>query len=277
MSTALPEFLTLADGTRLAFHATAARPDGRANPGVVFLGGFMSDMTGDKATTLESWARRTGHGYLRLDYSGHGASGGAFRDGTLGRWIDDAHRVVAHCGTRVAGLGGKLVLVGSSMGGWVMLWLAQRMRAAGGPQQAAGLIGVAAAPDFTEDVMPQRLGGETIATIMRDGEVELPSAYGDGPYTITRRLIEESRDHLVLRDPITLDVPVRLVHGTADPDVPWTQSRKLMERLTGDDVTLTLIKDGDHRLSSPRELARLERTVAELCAQIAQAGSAAAE
>jgi alpha-beta hydrolase superfamily lysophospholipase len=112
---------------------------------------------------------------------------------------------------------------------------------------------------------------------MRDGEVELPSAYGDGPYTITRRLIEESRDHLVLRDPITLDVPVRLVHGTADPDVPWTQSRKLMERLTGDDVTLTLIKDGDHRLSSPRELARLERTVAELCAQIAQAGSAAAE
>jgi alpha-beta hydrolase superfamily lysophospholipase len=163
------------------------------------------------------------------------------------------------------------------MGGWVMLWLAQRMRAAGGPQQAAGLIGVAAAPDFTEDVMPQRLGGETIATIMRDGEVELPSAYGDGPYTITRRLIEESRDHLVLRDPITLDVPVRLVHGTADPDVPWTQSRKLMERLTGDDVTLTLIKDGDHRLSSPRELARLERTVAELCAQIAQAGSAAAE
>ena len=267
------DHLTLPDGSRLAFHATPARKPDDAAPGVVFLGGFMSDMTGDKATTLETWAQQTGHAFLRLDYSGHGASDGDFRDGTLGRWIDDAFRVIAHCGTRTAGLGGELVLAGSSMGGWVMLRLAQRMQRNGGPQRAVGLIGIAAAPDFTADLMPSRLGPEAMAAIARDGLIEMPSAYSDAPYIVTRRLIEEARDHLVLRAPLDLGIPVRLLHGSADPDVPWTQSKKLLDALAGDDATLTLVKDGDHRLSSPRDLDRLVATVAGLCARIARSRS----
>ena len=264
-----PDYLMLPDGSRLAYHATPARESDDATPGVVFLGGFMSDMTGDKATSLEAWARRTGRAYLRLDYSGHGRSDGAFRDGTLGRWLDDAARIVIHCGTTVAGLSGPLVLVGSSMGGWLMVRLAQRLAAAGGTQRIAGLVGIAAAPDFTEDLLPERLGAAVMAAVMRDGIVEMPTPYSDRPYTITRRLIEEARDHLLLRGPVALDLPVRLLHGTADRDVPWRQSQKLMAVLTGDDVTLTLVKDGDHRLSTPRDLERLRRTVATLCDEIA--------
>lgn len=263
-----PDFLTLADDSRLAFHASPSRESGGTTPGVVFLGGFMSDMTGDKATTLHAWALRTGHAFLRLDYSGHGRSDGAFRDGTLGRWIEDAWQVVRHAGQSVPGLGGPLVLVGSSMGGWVMVRLAQRLAAEGGPQRAVGLVGIAAAPDFTEDLLPGKLGGDVMAAVMRDGIVELPSQYSDAPYTITRALIEDARDHLVLRGPIALDLPVRLIHGDADPDVPWTQSQKLMAVLAGDDVTLTLVKDGDHRLSTPRDLARLTATVEALCAAV---------
>lgn len=267
------DYLTLPDGSRLAFHATPARRPDDAAPGVVFLGGFMSDMTGDKATTLETWAQQTGHAFLRLDYSGHGASDGEFRDGTLGRWIDDAFRIIAHCGARVAGFGTGLVLVGSSMGGWVMLRLAQRMKRDGRAQQAVGLVGIAAAPDFTEDLLPSRLGPEAMATITRDGLIEMPSAYSDAPYIVTRRLIEEARDHLVLRTPLDLGIPVRLLHGTADPDVPWTQSKKLLDALAGNDATLTLVKDGDHRLSGPRDLDRLVTTVAGLSAQIARSRS----
>lgn len=269
MTATSPEFLSLSDGSRLAFHASPAHQVEPAKPGVVFLGGFMSDMTGDKATTLHAWAQRTGHAFLRLDYSGHGQSDGAFRDGTLGRWIDDARRVVIHCGEHITGLDGQLVLVGSSMGGWVMVRLAQFLRASGGAQQAAGLVGIASAPDFTTDLLPQRLGADVLAIIERDGLIELPSDYDDMPYTVTRQLIAEARNHLVLRDPIALDLPVRLLHGTADSDVPWTQSEKLMHAFGSDDVTLTLIKDGDHRLSAPRDLARLVQTVERLCADIA--------
>jgi pimeloyl-ACP methyl ester carboxylesterase len=240
---------------------------------VVFLGGFMSNMTGDKATSLERWAQSTGHAFLRLDYSGHGESDGAFRDGTLGRWIADAQAVIAHCAVETAGLGGRLVLVGSSMGGWVMVRLAQIMAQTGGRPQIAGLVGIAAAPDFTEDLMPKRLGADVMATIARDGLIEMPTPYSDRPYVVTRQLLEDGRHHLVLRAPVDLAMPVRLLHGTADRDVPWTQSQKLLERLTGDDVTLTLIRDGDHRLSTPRDLDRLRHTVETLCAQI-ESGSA---
>jgi pimeloyl-ACP methyl ester carboxylesterase len=261
-----PEFLTLADGSRLAYYASPSRNSGGTIPGVVFLGGFMSDMSGIKATTLHDWAVRTGHAFLRLDYSGHGLSDGAFRDGTLGGWIDDAWRIIRHAGQSVPGLGGPLVLVGSSMGGWIMVRLAQRFAAEGDPQRAVGLVGIAAAPDFTADLLPERLGIAAMATIARDGFIELPSAYSDAPYTVTQRLIDEARAHLVLGGSIALDMPVRLIHGDADPDVPWTQSQKLMAVLASDDVTLTLVKDGDHRLSSPRDLERLTATVAALCA-----------
>lgn len=273
MTASSPEYLTLPDGDRLAFHATPAHRADTAEPGIVFLGGFMSDMTGDKATTLHAWAVRSGRAFLRLDYSGHGQSDGAFRDGTVGRWVDDAHAVLAHCRDRVAGLDGGLVLVGSSMGAWIMVRLAQRLRTGDGTQRAVGLVGIAAAPDFTEDLLPARLGRDAMAAIARDGLIEMPTAYSDRPYTVTRRLLEEARKQLVLRGPIDLDLPVRLLHGTEDRDVPWTQSQKLMQAFAGDDVTLTLVKGGDHRLSTPRDLARLVATVEALCDGIAASGS----
>jgi len=251
-----PSYIAAADGIKLAYYATPAA-EGVAGPGIVFLGGFMSDMTGEKATTLEAWAQRAGYAYLRLDYSGHGYSGGEFRDGTVGRWTADALTVIEHAGNTVAGLGGPLVLVGSSMGGWIMVRIALALQREGARQRAAGLVGIAAAPDFTHDLMPARLGPDVMAQIAEQGYYSAPSEYSDEPYIITRALVEDGAQQLVLNAPLNLEMPVRLIHGSADPDVPWTQSQKLMAALTSDDVELILIKDGDHRLSSERDLARL--------------------
>jgi pimeloyl-ACP methyl ester carboxylesterase len=262
-----PAFVNAEDGTPLAYVATPART-GVPAPGVVFLGGFMSDMTGQKATVLEAWARDSGRAFLRLDYSGHGASGGAFRDGTIGRWTGDALTVIRHAGETVAGLGGPLVLIGSSMGGWVATLAARALARAGGPLEVAGLITIAAAPDFTEDLLPGRLGPEAMACIERQGYFEAPSAYSDDPYVITKALLDDGRNHLVLREPLALDMPVRLLHGTADADVPWTRSQKLMAALTSEDVELILVKNGDHRLSAPRDMARLVDVVERLCDQV---------
>jgi len=268
-----PEFINAEDGTPLAYVATpAARAD--AGPGVVFLGGFMSDMTGQKATVLEDRARATGRGFLRLDYSGHGLSGGAFRDGTIGRWLSDAVTVIRHAGATVPGLGGDLVLVGSSMGGWIAVLAAMEIDRLGGGQKVAGLVTIAAAADFTEDLLPVRLGPDALAAIEAEGVFEAPSQYSDQPYVITRDLLEEGRDHLVLPGPIALDIPARLIHGTADPDVPWTQSQKLMGALTSHDVELILVKDGDHRLSEPHDLDRLTRVVERLCLQLSDSSAA---
>lgn len=261
------------DGTALAYCATPAQasdtltPTIRA-PGVVFLGGFMSDMNGQKAAVLETWARETGRAFLRLDYSGHGASGGAFRDGTIGRWRDDALTVIRHAGQTVPGLDDKLLLVGSSMGGWIATLVAKAMNADAGTQNIAGLVTIAAAADFTEDLLPVRLGPQALAQIAETGFYEAPSEYADEPYVITGDLLAEGHDHLVLKTPLALNIPVRLIHGSADPDVPWTQSQKLMNALTSDDVELILIKDGDHRLSEPDDLARMVGVVARLCNQL---------
>ncbi|MEP4377743.1 MAG: alpha/beta fold hydrolase [Alphaproteobacteria bacterium] len=272
-----------ADGTALAYCATpvqapvADTPITQApgpRPGVVFLGGFMSDMTGQKATVLEAWARASGHAFLRLDYSGHGASGGAFRDGTIGRWRDDALAVIRHAGHTVPGLGGDLVLVGSSMGGWIATLVAKALIEQTDAQNVAGLVTVAAAADFTEDLLPARLGPEALAQIAATGSFEAPSEYAEDPYVITGALLDEGRNHLVLKAPLALDIPVRLIHGTADPDVPWTQSQNLMDALTSDDVELILIKDGDHRLSEPRDLARMIGVVERLCDQLSDNSAA---
>lgn len=260
------------DGTALAYCATPVQArDAKTGtrPGVVFLGGFMSDMTGQKANVLEAWAQTTGRAFLRLDYAGHGASGGAFRDGTIGRWRDDALTVIRHAGQTVPGLGGDLVLVGSSMGGWIATLVAKALNGEPGGQNVAGLVTIAAAADFTEDLLPARLGPDALARIAATGVFEAPSEYADTPYVITRDLIEDGRTHLVLTTPLELDMPVRLIHGTADLDVPWTQSRKLMDSLTSNDVELILIKDGDHRLSEPRDLARMVTIVERLCDQVA--------
>ncbi|MBO22294.1 MAG: alpha/beta hydrolase [Rhodospirillaceae bacterium] len=275
MVSANMQYIYADDGTGLAYCATPAQaPNADSRLGIVFLGGFMSDMTGQKAAVLEAWARETGHAFLRLDYAGHGASGGAFRDGTIGRWSEDALTVIRHASRTVPGLGQALVLVGSSMGGWIATLVARALERDGDSPTAAGLVTIAAAVDFTEELLPARLGPAALAQIEANGHFEAPSEYADEPYVITRNLLEEGRNHLVLTDPLELDIPARLIHGSADPDVPWTQSQKLMDALTSDDVELILIKGGDHRLSEPRDLFRMTGIVARLCDQVSASSAA---
>ena len=238
------------DGVELAW----ARRGG-TDPTVVFLPGFRSDMTGDKATALAAFCAERGQAMLRFDYSGHGVSGGRFEDGTIGRWTDDALAVIDRLTE------GPLVLVGSSMGGWIAL-----LAALARPDRVAALIGIAAAPDFTETLMWQAMSFEQRATLMRDGVLPRPSEYGE-PYPITRALIEDGRNRLLLHASIALDCPVRLLHGQDDPDVPWEMALRIAEQLTSQDVQVILVKDGDHRLSRPQDLALLRRTLAPLLGQ----------
>ena len=209
-------------------------------------------MTGTKATHLLHWATSHDVAYTRFDYSGHGQSSGRFEDGTIGQWLADALAVIDDCA-------GDLVLVGSSMGGWLMV-LAGLAR----PARVKGLIGVAAAPDFTEDLIWARLTDAQRAALTRQGRLEQPSRYSPHPTVYTHRLIEEARQRLVLRQPIELDVPVRLLHGGADPDVPWQTSQRLWDRITGADKRLEVIDDGDHPLSRPPDLDRLTALVGEV-------------
>jgi len=223
-------FIVTPQGRRIAYHLT----DG-TGPAVVFLGGFKSDMGGTKAVFLEQWARDSGRAFLRFDYSGHGESSEDFTDGAIGDWFEDACAAIGL-------LAGKVVLVGSSMGGWISLLVARAM-----PERVAGLVTIAAAPDFTEDSM---WGGFTDAqkAELMAGQVALPSEYGE-PYIITRRLIEEGRDRLVLRDPLPLPFPVRFLQGTADADVEMSVALRLLEHATGPDMHLTLVDGADHRFS----------------------------
>jgi len=220
---------------------------------VVFLGGFMSDMTGTKAEALDRFCVERGQAYLRFDYFGHGASSGAFKDATVGRWKADALAVVDQLTE------GPQILVGSSLGGWIMLLTALARR-----ERVHALVGIAAAPDATEDLMWAELDEEKRATLARDGFLRLPSEYSPEGYIYTRTLIEEGRGHLVMRAPISIDCPVRLLHGMRDPDVPWRTSLALAEKLESPDVTVTLVKHGDHRLSTDDDLALLMRTLEPL-------------
>ena len=244
--------LTREDGTVLAYYKTnpgkARIENGQPSPGLVFLGGFMSDMSGGKAQALEGYAAAQGRAFLRFDYRGHGQSSGRFADATIGDWLGDALAVLD------ALTEGPQILVGSSMGGWIML-----LAALARPQRIAGLVGIAAAPDFTEDLIWGIATPAQRAALESVGYVDNPSAYSDEPYRITRRLIEEGRDHLLLSRSIPLACPVRLIHGLADPDVPWQTSLRLAEALESEDVEVTLVKGAGHRLSEPADLARLER------------------
>lgn len=244
-----PKILSRTGGATIAFHTTQGR-----SPGVVFLGGFRSDMTGTKAMALEAACKDAGRAFTRFDYFGHGASSGAFTEGTIGRWSGDAIAVLDELTE------GPQVLVGSSMGGWIML-----LAALARPGRVHALVGIAAAPDFTEDLMWEVLDESMKESLARDGVYHEPNAYGEEPYPITMRLIEEGRDHLLLRAPIPLHCPVRLIHGLEDPDVPWDQSLRLARALESPDVTLTLVKDAVHRLSEPRDIAWLIATVEEVC------------
>jgi pimeloyl-ACP methyl ester carboxylesterase len=210
-------------------------------------------MTGTKAEALADWARASGRDYLRFDYFGHGASSGAFRDATIGRWRADALAALDRLTE------GPQILVGSSMGGWMML-----LAALARPARVAALVGIAAAPDFTEELMWAQMPAPLRERLMHAGAILQPSRYGDTPTQISRALIEEGRRHLLLHGPIDIRCPVRLLHGMVDPDVPWQTGLRLAERLSGDDVTLTLIKDGDHRLSREQDLRRMLAAIEEL-------------
>ncbi|GGD43893.1 alpha/beta fold hydrolase [Sinisalibacter lacisalsi] len=242
-----PDFLTTEAGRRIAYHRTAG-----AGPGVVFLGGFMSDMEGTKALALEDWARASGRAFLRFDYSGHGQSSGSFAEGCIGDWAADARAVIE------AVTEGPQVLVGSSMGGWISAILIREI-----PSKVAGFVGIAAAPDFTEDSMWRDFSADERARLMAEGLVHLPSDYGD-PYPITRRLIEDGRRHLVLREALAMPFPVRLLQGTEDEAVERAVALRLLDHISGDDVRLTFVKGADHRFSSPECLALVERAVEEV-------------
>ncbi len=249
---ATPKLLTLDDGANIAYHRTPGKA-----PGVVFLTGFKSDMTGGKALAVEALCRRLGHGCLRFDYFGHGQSSGAFEDGTIGRWASDA---VAAIDTLTDG---PQVLVGSSMGGWIMLLAALAL-----PQRVAGLVGIAAAPDFTEDLIPAALSDAQKAELATNGMVAIPNCYDEEPYLIRQALLDEGRDNLLLRGPIAIDAPVRLIHGMRDEDVPWKTGLAIVDHLVSEDVEITYVKAGDHRLSEERDLRRLERTLEALLAEL---------
>ncbi|MEO1020379.1 MAG: alpha/beta hydrolase [Pseudomonadota bacterium] len=244
------EYLELGANRRIAFE----RNPGKA-PEIMFLGGFRSDMSGTKAEHLAEYCKRHGYAYTRFDYRGHGASSAAFEDGCIGDWADDAVQVFDQVTQ------GPAILIGSSMGGWMMLLVARQRLA-----RIKGLIGIAAAPDFTEELIFADFDERQKQTLQDEGIVYLPSQYGE-PDPITRRLIEDGRNHLLLRSPIAIDCPVHLLQGQEDPDVPWRTALRLGERLTGRDVTIELIKDGDHRLSRDPDLGRLSDTLDRMIAR----------
>lgn len=248
-------YFTSPDGRRLAYRASA--PTGSPLT-FVWLSGFKSDMSGTKVTELEAWARTAGHGFLAFDYSGHGESDGAFEDGTISAWRADALAAIdAHTS-------GPVILVGSSMGGWMAL-----LTALARPARVAGLVLIAPAPDFTEKLIWPEFSPEAQAEIMEKGFTLRPSDY-DEPYTITRNLIEDGRTWQILDAPIRIDVPVRILQGKEDVDVPWRHAERLVDTITSSDLIFTLIKDGDHRLSRDQDIARLKAT----CADIAHAAKA---
>ena len=230
---------------------------GNKSPGLFWLGGFKSDMKGTKAVALDDWAKAQGRACLRFDYSGHGESGGAFTDGTIGRWLAETVAVYRQFAK------GPQVVIGSSMGGWLALLLAARLRESKGSAPIAGMVLIAPAVDFTEELMWKQFPDAIKREIEEKGAWMRPSAYSEEPYPITRGLIEEGRKHLLLGGLIETGCPVHILQGVQDPDVPWRHAQELVARFARDDVVLTLIKDGDHRLSRPEDIERLIAAVRE--------------
>jgi pimeloyl-ACP methyl ester carboxylesterase len=251
-----PAFLEV--GTGAGARKIAVRARAGSGPGLFWLSGFNSDMQGTKALALDAWAMEQVRACVRFDYSGHGTSGGAFIDGTIGRWLEESTAVFDRF------CDGPQVVIGSSMGGWMALLLAREIAGRRGTSRAslAGLVLIAPAPDFTEELMWKGFSPEVREEIETKGVWLRPSEYGE-PYPITRALIEEGRNHLLLGSTIEVGCPVRILQGAQDPDVPWQHAFALAHRLPSDDVVLTMIQDGDHRLSRPQDIARIIAAVEE--------------
>src|SRR4051812_29540790 len=250
-----PAFIVVGKGS--AARSIAVRARAGDGPGLFWLGGFNSDMQGTKALALDAWAAEHNRGCVRFDYSGHGESGGAFVDGTIGRWLEESVAVFEqYCA-------GPQVVIGSSMGGWIALLLARELAKRGRNRAPlAGLVLIAPAPDFTEVLMWNGFSPDVRKEIQSNGVWQRPSQYGE-PYPITRALIEEGRNHLLLGGAIDVGCPVRILQGAQDPDVPWQHAFALAHRLPAEDVVLTMIQDGDHRLSRPQDIARIIAAVKE--------------
>lgn len=246
-SSSVKRELRLSPTRHIAYHLSEGK-----NPCVIFMGGFKSDMTGSKALALEAYCQTHGQRFVRFDYTGHGQSSGAFIDGTIGEWAQDALAVADALG------GDEFILIGSSMGAWISL-----LTALACPDKVKAFIGIASAPDFTEKLIWEQLDEAQKKGLTESGVFYAPSCYGEDPYPITQKLIEDGRKHLLMDAPISLTCPVRLLHGDKDADVPWQHSVKLMELLASSDVQLRLVKDGDHRLSSPDHLQLLCNTLEE--------------
>jgi pimeloyl-ACP methyl ester carboxylesterase len=252
-----PAFIKVGEGS--AMRAVAVRARIGQAPGLFWLGGFNSDMAGTKALALDAWAAEHSRACVRFDYSGHGESGGSFADGTIGRWLEESVAVFRQF------CRGPQVVIGSSMGGWIALLLVREIAKQAGGVSPAGLVLIAPAADFTEELMWKGFSPEIRAEIDTKGAWLRPSQYDDGaPYPITRALIEEGRNHLLLGGSIEVGCPVRILQGARDPDVPWKHALALAHRLPADDVVLTVIQDGDHRLSRPQDIARIIAAVAEI-------------
>lgn len=234
-----------------------------ATPELLWLGGFKSDMSGTKARTLDAWAQKNGFGSTRFDYSGHGQSSGEFRTGTISRWLEETLFVIRNCTS------GPLVLVGSSMGGWMALLAVRALQDCGEQDRVGGLVLIAPALDMTEELIWNRLDERNRTEMVIAGSISRPSLYSDQPYLLTWDLVADGRKHLIGDAPIRTGCPVHILQGIQDEDVPWMHAAGLMERLAHDDAVLTLIGDGDHRLSRPEDLERLIRTVDGMIARSA--------
>jgi pimeloyl-ACP methyl ester carboxylesterase len=251
-----PQFLDVGRDTNLRRIAYRLRPAaGAAKPGLLWLGGFKSDMESTKALALDDFCAREDRACLRFDYSGHGVSGGDFEQGTIGRWLEESLAVLRAVSR------GPMVFVGSSMGGWIALLAARELAAAGDIDRLAGMVLIAPAVDFTEALLWPRLPEEARAAILREGRYERPSAYSPAPYVYTRALIEDGRRHLLLGGIVRSHAPVRILQGMQDPDVPYQHALTLTEHMPMDPVTLTLVRDGDHRLSREADIKLLIEAV----------------
>jgi pimeloyl-ACP methyl ester carboxylesterase len=244
------QLFNASDGTKLAYHHTA--PQDKASPTVVFIGGFMSDMTGGKATHLEGHCQKQGYGYLRFDYQGHGGSSGEFSDGTISIWANNAFDIIAGLTS------GPLILIGSSMGGWISMLVIPRLG-----RRVMAFMGIAAAPDFTHKMMLPNFTIRQLVELRDKGKTYIPNDY-DEPYTITRALMDDGGANQIMDGPIDIDIPVRLLQGTEDSSVPADWPEKIKARLTSENVEITIVDGGDHSLSTDENLALLTAMLDDL-------------